>query len=367
MIETHFPQFPALLNQSHNDSVVVKEFRKALRYITRESGVNRESENNLELTELQHVQSLMQSKADDLTLQGALTEAVMKEKMKAFKISLEGSTHRLAFYISICDNNAGRWLDVCPKSEKFSFSNDEFRSQLCYRMFVKQPCHIVGSKCSCKSRPVLDELGHHLATACAKGGYRNATHTALEYTCKDLLNCAGIMTRREEVGCFRGANENNNQRPDLSIYTMPQNDKKVVADIMVTCPVPVRFTTALSVNQAKKAGRAAEIAHRFKNNKYKGIANANDLEFQALIFESTGRLHPMCEKFLKLAITKMSEGNNKMSSIFTNFWMSRISCALQKCISGAILNRSNVINGNLVHETNYEFSSSFMIDHDHIN
>ena len=232
---------------------------------------------------------------------------------------------------------------------------------------MKQPCHIVGSKCSCKSRPVLDELGHHLATACAKGGYRNATHTALEYTCKDLLNCAGIMTRREEVGCFRGANENNNQRPDLSIYNMPQNDKKVVADIMVTCPVPVRFTTALSVNQAKKAGRAAEKAHRFKNNKYTGIANANDLEFQALIFESTGRLHPMCEKFLKLAITKMSEGNNKMSSIFTNFWMSRISCALQKCISGAILNRSNVINGNLVHETNYEFSSSFMIDHDHIN
>jgi hypothetical protein len=87
----------------------------------------------------------------------------------------------------------------------------------------------------------------------------------------------------QEVGCFRGANDNNNKRPDLSIYNMPQKDKKVVADIMVTCPVPVRFTTALSVNQAKKAGRAAEIAHRFKNNKYKGIANDNELEFQPLI------------------------------------------------------------------------------------
>ena len=63
----------------------------------------------------------------------------------------------------------------------------------------------------------------------------------------------------------------------------------------------------------------------------------------------------------------MSDGNNKLSSVFTNFWMNRISCALQKCISSAILNRSNLINGNLVHETNYEFSNSFMIDHDHIN
>jgi hypothetical protein len=361
MIETHFPQLPGLLNQSHTDSVIVKEFRKALRYISRAS------DNSLLLTELKDIQSLMEEKREDLTLQGVLTEGVMKAKIKAFKISLEANTHRLAFYISISDSNAGRWLDVCPKSEKFTFSNDEFRSQLCYRMFLKQPCHIAGSKCSCKSRPVLDELGHHLATACGKGGYRNATHTALEYTCKDLLNCAGIMTRREEVGCFRGSNEDNNQRPDLSIYNMPQKDKKVVADIMVTCPVPVRFTTALSVNQAKKAGRAAEQAHRYKNNKYTGIANDNDLEFQALIFESTGRLHPECENFLKLAIAKMADGNNKLSSVFTHFWMRRISCALQKCISSAILNRSNLINGNLVHETNYEFSSGFMIDHDHIN
>ena len=175
------------------------------------------------------------------------------------------------------------------------------------------------------------------------------------------------MARREETGAFRGSNEDNNQRPDLSIWNMPHKDKKVVCDINVTCPVPVKYSTALSVNQAKRAGRAADASHRLKNNKYALVAHANNLEFQPLIFESTGRMHPECASFLKSAITKMSQDNSKLSSVFTNFWMSRISCTLQKGISAAILNRSDVINGNLVRETNYEFGSSFMIDHDHIN
>ena len=63
---------------------------------------------------------------------------------------------------------------------------------------------------------------------------RRVSHTALEYVVKDLLNCAGIKARREETGCFRGADENNNNRPDLSIWNMPQREGKVVVDVQVS-------------------------------------------------------------------------------------------------------------------------------------
>ena len=357
-IERYSPNFSRQLDTSREQSLVVRQFRKALRFINRRSG------ESFSVTNLDEVKSLLASKRHDETLQGILMAGMSSVRLHAFKTSLEADPHRLAFFISINDGNAGRWLDVCPKSERFSFSDDEFKTLLCYRFFMKQPSFIPGSKCNCKSRPELDPLGHHLATACAKGGFRNGTHTALEYVVKDLLNCAGIMARREETGCFRGADENNNNRPDLSIWNMPQREGKVVADIQVTCPVPVKFRRALSVNQAKKPGRAAELAHRAKVNKYAAIAAANNLEFQSLIFESTGRIHSSCAGFLKAAITKMSQGNEKLNSVFTNFWMSRVVCTLQKGISSAILCRSNLINGNLVRETNYEFSNSFMVEHD---
>ena len=162
------------------------------------------------------------------------------------------------------------------------------------------------------------------------------------------------------------ADENNNQRPDLSVWNMPNHTRKVVADIQVTCPVPVKFTRALSVSQARQPGRAANVAHRSKTQKYAAVAATNNLEFQPLIFESTGRLHSSCEGFLKAAVSKMSQGNAKLNSMYTNFWISRVVCTLQKGISAAILHRSCTINGNLVHEANYEFSDSFMVEHDRI-
>ena len=110
-----------------------------------------------------------------------------------------------------------------------------------------------------------------MATTCGKGGYRNATHTGLQYGIKDLLSCAGIMARQEEYGCFQGADENSNLRPDLSIWNTPHCPINVEADIQVTCPVPVRYTNALSVREAQKPGRAADNAHNTKVRKYAEI------------------------------------------------------------------------------------------------
>ena len=355
LLEKYYPELSSLLDEGR--SLVMKQFRKCLQYI------NRNTREDFQMTTLEDLRNLLREQGP---LQGFLSDELVKKNLAEFKLSLEADPHRLAFFISISDSNAGKWLDVCPKSEKFSFTNEEFTAQLCYRLYLRQPSFIPGSRCTCKSRPELDPRSHHIATACAKGGFRNATHSALGYVIKDLLNCAGIMARREESGCSRGADENNNHRPDLSVWNMPNHTRKVVADIQVTCPVPVKFTRALSVSQARQPGRAANAAHRSKTQKYAAVAATNNLEFQPLIFESTGRLHSSCEGFLKAAISKMSQGNAKLNSIYTNFWISRVVCTLQKGISAAILHRSCTINGNLVHETNYEFNDSFMVEHDRI-
>ena len=182
-IERHSPNFSQHLDTSRDPSMVVRQFRKALRFI------NRHSVDTFSVTNLEEVQNLLASKKHDETLQGILMAKISSRRLDAFRASLETEPHRLAFFVSITDNNAGRWLDVCPKSDRFSFTDDEFKALLCYRLFLKQPSFIPGSRCNCKSRPELDPLGHHLATACAIiiGGFRNGTHTALEYVVKDLL------------------------------------------------------------------------------------------------------------------------------------------------------------------------------------
>jgi hypothetical protein len=64
------------------------------------------------------------------------------------------------------------------------------------------------------------------------------THDSVKFCIKDLLvNSCGIKTRVEvEVAeCFRVADPENNQRPDLMLYNAPDFNKPVVADVCITC------------------------------------------------------------------------------------------------------------------------------------
>ena len=50
---------------------------------------------------------------------------------------------------------------------------------------------------------LLDTFGHHLATACGKDGCRIATHDSIVLVLKEMLGRAGLVTKREEIGCFQ--------------------------------------------------------------------------------------------------------------------------------------------------------------------
>jgi hypothetical protein len=83
--------------------------------------------------------------------------------------------------------------------------------------------------------------------------------------------------RVEQVAeCFRVANPENNQRPDLiMLYNAPDFNKPIVADVCITCPIPVAASAPLSLTDARKPGRAAGIAKKRKEIKYKAACDAN--------------------------------------------------------------------------------------------
>jgi hypothetical protein len=85
------------------------------------------------------------------------------------------------------------------------------------------------------------------------------THDIVKFYIKDLLNSCGVKNRVEVAECFRVVNPENNQRPDLMLYNAPDFNKPVVADVYITCPIPVAVSAPLSLTNARKTGRAAEV------------------------------------------------------------------------------------------------------------
>jgi hypothetical protein len=115
------------------------------------------------------------------------------------------------------------------------------------------------------------------------------THESVKFCIKDLLNSCGIKTRVEVAECFRVAEPDNIQRPDIMIYNALDSNKPIVADVCITSPIPVAAAAPLALSAARKPGRAAQIARAGKQTKYKAACNANGLELLPISIESTDR------------------------------------------------------------------------------
>jgi hypothetical protein len=115
------------------------------------------------------------------------------------------------------DDLAGKWLEALPKQDNFVFSNKEFQAASCYRLFLSQPSVQPGTRCDCSRHPYLDPKGHHLMTACGKGGGRIQTHDCMGREVNNFLRYNGMRTRMEEQQCFAATDPDSGKRPDISI------------------------------------------------------------------------------------------------------------------------------------------------------
>jgi hypothetical protein len=294
------------------------------------------------------------------TFQNTLFELQTPHTVNCFINSVNDSK-RLAWYTSSCgeDSRSSKWLEAIPKSKDFKFSSNEFQALLCYRLFLQQPVYVPTSKCYCKKAPTLDPLGHHLSAGCAKDGTLHKTHDSLKLVLKELCSFAGLYTRIEETRAFQEAFPDCNLRPDMSIYNYHYH--KVVADVSVTHPIPISSSTVLSRNAALQPCRAAEKARRRKIAKYSTVSDANNLEFLPIIFETTGKMHPETEIFVKEILQKACEDIPLVHhSVLHSYWYTRISCSIQKSVAEAILTKSRVVNGKLTQYRNLRYMEIFL-------
>ena len=118
----------------------------------------------------------------------------------------------------------------------------------------------------------------------------------------------------------------------------------------------------LSVTKALVSERAATASRKSKIDKYDNISNLNSLEFQPLGFETTGRIEHHTLQFFHKIITHMTKDNEMLRSIYSAYWIGRISFCLQKHMALAIINRTTSINADMSVESNYDLSDRFVID-----
>ena len=347
--------FPGFINR--RTSKMVNAFHDSLS----EYGHLISDDPQINIPTLADLSEMFTNKPKEVTFQSYLHEKTIVKTSQIFMDSIQDTRH-LAWFDSLRKdgNVGGRWLEVSPKTDEYTFTPAAFKISLCYRLYLPIPPFIDGSRCSCKRRTHLDPLGHHLATACGVAGTRHHTHDSMAHVLKDMLNYAGIMTRHEEIGCFREAFPDNNQKPDLSVFNMPNLDKKLVLDIAVASPVDSQVSRQISRRVALNKERRAKSRFNEKVTKYQEVSTANNLEFLPIIIESTGGLHHKALEFYNSVIDHMSNGDNQYKLMCNLFWSGRLSCRLQKSIASAILSKSQVVNGLLTSERSFQFTPEYI-------
>jgi hypothetical protein len=157
----------------------------------------------------------------------------------------------------------------------------------------------------------------------------------------------------EEVQAFQ-TNPDSNKRPDISILEGTLFKRKTILDVSITCPVREAHPGI------RPKGAAAAVVYAQKVRKYGDLAEANRLDFNPIIFESTGHVHAEAVRFfLKVAAHAEQYRKIAQNSVF-NYFMTLLSCNLQKSLASALLENHLRINGN------FSMDSAILSNYNHI-
>jgi hypothetical protein len=283
------------------------------------------------------------------TFQSKLSNILADIRKLDFKDRINDSTRYVAWMKSLECSEAGMWLSAIPKYHGNVLSNSEFRTSLCTRLFIEHSCIIRGSRCTCKNKPSLDPLGHHLMTGCNIEGCRTRTHDMLVLKINDMLRYCGQRTQLEEQRCFQGVDPDNNKRPDISIFNLPWHARKFLLDLQISNPIPgssfgAENNRQLTAAQAAVQGRVAQKAFQGKMQIMQTVIQ-NDLGFLPIIFETAGYVHKDTITFFKKLAAHAEEEKKIPKAVLYRFMMTQFSVCQQRHQARAILQRSSSLNG----------------------
>ena len=138
--------------------------------------------------------------------------------------------------------------------------------------------------------------------------------------------------------------------------------KNLLLDFAISHPACSTYTDATIRDRNSAIRRSRDT----KNSKYKEAAEASDIQFMPMAFESYGALSTEVIKILNILCEKRSRITNSNKSMLLQYWYKRISCTLQKGNSNQIHNRILDITHQSTAHLNDECFDRF-IDHEENN
>ena len=256
------------------------------------------------------------------------------EHSNSLKIKIDFSTpEEIAWLTSIKNAESGLAFDIAPKTSMHTISNADCIMMLKLRLRLPQQIILPGTKCDCSTRKkvvTVDKYGIHFCTGCNKDGVRIQTHNATRDHVEKILHYCGILTVKEEAHVFQTADPNNNKRADISALNLPDTFVKHLLDIRLTSPIPAINPESLIMADAVKVDRAANHSYNEKLHKYEAIASANNLGFIPIVFEITGRMHPVAHTLLEDIIKKTSRDRFAPFEAVWKYWISSLMIVIQK-------------------------------------
>jgi len=231
--------------------------------------------------------------------QGRLRHLVMHERLAEHKRIME-SRHRLAQYLSSKELGAGTLWHVLPSSPNLRLSSEHTRIAMCLRLCIDTAT--VPSKCNvcCLCGRAIPRDGragdlatdHHLAT-CSRDGFLAKRHKQVQTAIRQEAALRGQLSELAP----RIGNTTPALFADLIFPNISGKGGKgaTVVDVSVC-----HFSASPSrdVDMVPLASSAAR--EQEKMDKYRAVAEASQLDFMPLVFESTGALGQSAKDFFKL-------------------------------------------------------------------
>ena len=128
----------------------------------------------------------------------------------------------------------------------------------------------------------------------------------------------------------------------------------------------------LTRDQSKQEARACDRYYNEKKLKYSVIAEANQLSFLPLTFESTGRMHKHTKDFLKTLANSVQEQRGISDTTLYSYFTKCLSCTLQKAVAQAFktritnVNRSKNCARSVVESDEFVFINNFVDGREYI-
>jgi hypothetical protein len=252
------------------------------------------------------------------------------------------------------DPDCGRFLSMCPKSEFFTFTNQQMEVVLRFRLALPQSGFIEGKICLCQSR--VDAEAVHAFTGCFYGGYgggRIATHNFIRDMIAFILRYCGYRPRIEA----RYA-EHHMRRGDITV-TLTGSNKQSIIDISQTSSYPANGGS-LTEAELKDVDHTKKVLQKRFDSKiaHHVLGEANNLELIPCAIDCSGQMHECFKNFTKKVLKTAAEQKNIPFGVVWNYWCSAIVSALFKGNANSVASLSRKLYGTVSPDS---FESTDMI------